>query len=65
MVKALEETRVEVEKGWLAESKEVDLRRHFVAKRFPIQQKSKMRLIDDFTICGVNATVGPVRTASR
>ena len=56
--KALEETRVEVEKGWLAESKEVDLRRHFVAKRFPIQQKSKMRLIDDFTICGVNATVG-------
>ena len=56
--KALEETRVEVEKGWLAESKEVDLRRHFVAKRFPIQQKSKMRLKDDFTICVVNATVG-------
>ena len=56
--KALEETKTEVEKGWLRESEDVDLRKHFVAKRFPIQQKNKMRLIDDFSICGVNSTVG-------
>ena len=55
---ALDETVAEVDKGWLSECPEVDMRRHFVAKRFPIQQRNKMRLIDDFSICGVNATVG-------
>ena len=55
---ALEETVSEVDKGWLAECKDVDLKGQFIAKRFPIQQKSKMRLIDDFSVCGVNSTVG-------
>ena len=35
------------------------MKNHFVAKRlFAIQQKGKMRLIDDSSACGVNATVG-------
>ena len=55
---AWEETVSEVDKGWLAECKDVDLKGQFVAKRFPIQQKSKMRLTDDFSVCGVNSTVG-------
>ena len=55
---ALEETISEVDKGWLAECKDVDMKGQFIAKRFPIQQKSKMRLIDDFSVCGVNSTVG-------
>eukprot|EP00435_Cladocopium_sp_Y103_P067691 s116_g30.t1 len=56
--KALDETRAEVEKGWLAESAKVDMKNHFVAKRFAISQKGKLRLIDDFSVCGVNSTVG-------
>ena len=55
---ALQETVAEVDKGWLAECGEVDMKRQFIAKRFPIQQKNKMRLIDDFSVCGVNSTVG-------
>ena len=55
---ALEETEKEAAKGWLRRSKEVDLVRHHVARRFAIQQKVKLRLIDDYTICGVNCTVG-------
>ena len=55
---ALQETVAEVDKGWLAECGEVDMKRQFIAKQFPIQQKNKMRLIDDFSVCGVNSTVG-------
>ena len=35
-----------------------DLDKQFIAKRFPIQQKEKTRLIDDFSICGVNSAFG-------
>ena len=55
---ALAETEAEVDKGWLSKCDKVDMKNHFIAKRFPIQQKDKMRLIDDFSVCGVNATVG-------
>ena len=55
---ALAETEVEVDTGWLSKCDRVDMESHFIAKRFPIQQKEKMRLIDDFSVCGVNATVG-------
>ena len=55
---ALAETAAEVDKGWLSECPEIDMKRHFIAKRFPIKQRNKMRLIDDFSICGVNSTVG-------
>ena len=55
---ALAKTAAEVDKGWLSECPTIDMKRHFIAKRFPIKQKNKMRLIDDFSICGVNSTVG-------
>lgn len=56
--RALEETEQEVAKGWLKHCAEVNLKDHFIAKRFPLQQKEKIRLIDDFSICGVNSTFG-------
>ena len=55
---AWDETMEEVSRGWLSECGEVNLRHHFIAKRFPIQQKEKVRLIGDFSINGVNATFG-------
>ena len=55
---ALAETAGEVDKGWLSECLKVVLRKHFTAKLFPIKQRNKMRLTDDFSICGVNSTVG-------
>ena len=47
---AWEETMQEVTNGWLAEKPSSDLGKQFIAKRFPIQQKEKIRLIDDFSI---------------
>ena len=55
---ALEETELEVSKGWLRPCNEINLKKHYIAKRFPLQQKDKVRLIDDFSICGVNSTFG-------
>ena len=56
---ALRETEEEeVSKGWLQPSAKVNLDECFVAKRFPLEQKDKIRLIDDFTVCGVNGTFG-------
>ena len=43
-------------KGWLASS---DLRgKCFVAKRFPVPQKDKVKMVDDFSICGANGAYG-------
>ena len=50
------ETLQEVERGWLVEAGHDPM--ECIAKRFPLPQKSKVRLIDDFTICGINATYG-------
>ena len=55
---ALLETEEEVCKGWLRPCNSIKLKEHFVAKRFPLEQREKIRLIDDFTICGVNGTCG-------
>ena len=55
---AWDETMQEVANGWLAEEPHPDLGEQFIAKRFPIQQKEKTRLIDDFSICGVNSAFG-------
>ena len=55
---AWEETQQEVEQGWLRPCEVDDLREVHIAKRFPIQQGGKLRLIDDFTVAGVNQTVG-------
>ena len=53
----------EVANGWLAEEPHPDLGKQFIAKRFPIQQKEKTRLIDDFSICGGKLCLWYVREA--
>ena len=50
------ETMAEVEKGWLALAQ--DAHHCSVAKRFGLQQKSKVRMVDDFSISKVNQTYG-------
>ena len=55
---AWEETQSEVQNGWLEPCEVPDLRNVHVAKRFPLQQGGKLRLIDDFSAAGVNQTVG-------
>ena len=57
---AWDETQVEVDRGWLVPCEVEDLRLVHVAKRFPLMQSGKLRLIDDFTAAGVNQTVGMV-----
>ena len=52
------ETLQEVENGWLEVEENPNFDDHFIAKRFPVQQKEKIRLIDDFSICGVNSSFG-------
>ena len=42
---ALDETAAEVDKGWLSECPEVDIRRHFIAKRFPIKQRNNDQVV--------------------
>ena len=46
-----DETLSEVSKGWPGESDES-------RRRFPVPQKSKIRLVDDFSVAGVNAAFG-------
>ena len=55
---AWDETQLEVQQGWLQPCEVDDLSVVHIAKRFPIQQGGKLRLIDDFTVAGVNQTVG-------
>ena len=51
-----EETMAESNKHWIAPA-ELD-QPMFSAKRFGLVQKSKVRMIDDFTCCGINAAYG-------
>ena len=53
---AWEETLDEVNKGWLRESTTFDIHSCASAKCFLLQQSEKVRLIDDFSVCGVNST---------
>ena len=46
----------EVEQGWLYPTDRS--KPECIAKRFPLQQANKVRLIDDFSINGVNAAYG-------
>ena len=55
---AWDETQAEIQNGWLEPCDVPDLRLVHVAKRFPLQQGGKLRLIDDFSAAGVNQTVG-------
>ena len=51
-----DETLLEVAKGWLKPSDTTG--ECFVAKPFPVPQKDKVRMVDDFSICGVNGAYG-------
>ena len=55
---AWDETQTEIDRGWLKPCEVDDLRVVHVAKRFPLLQGGKLRLIDDFTAAGINQTVG-------
>lgn len=46
----------EVTAGWLTPAVSSDPQ--CVAKRFPLKQKTKLRMIDDFPISGVNSSHG-------
>ena len=50
------ETLAEVDKGWLEPAQTSN--NCSVAKRFGLQQKNKVRMIDDFSISKVNQTYG-------
>ena len=54
--KVWSDTQDELAKGWLAPSSDVPF--FFVAKRFGLVQKDKIRMIDDFSICGINSAYG-------
>ena len=54
--KVWEETWIEVEKGWLRPA--TSSTGCSVAKRFGLQQKTKVRMIDDFSVNKVNHTYG-------
>ncbi|CAJ1410085.1 unnamed protein product [Effrenium voratum] len=53
-----EETCKEVEKGWIFEDVAPNLHGVLLAKRFGLQQKEKVRVIDDYTVGGLNKTCG-------
>ena len=52
------QTEDEVAKGWTWFDNSCDVRSKLLAKRFGLQQGEKVRLIDDCTIGGFNATCG-------
>eukprot|EP00435_Cladocopium_sp_Y103_P049576 s2642_g15.t1 len=51
-----DETHMEVRQGWLTPT--VHSSPECIAKRFPLPQANKVRLIDDFSINGVNGAYG-------
>ena len=53
-------TQEEVKAGWLTPDLECNPADCCVAKRFPLQQRNKCRLIDDFSISGANSAYGLV-----
>ena len=54
--KVWSDTQDELDKGWLALPADVPF--FFVAKRFGLVQKEKIRMIDDFSVCGINSAYG-------
>ena len=55
---AWEATKEEIEKGGLWVDGDQSMEGKVVAKRFGLVQKNKTRVIDDFSICGLNAACG-------
>ena len=51
-------TQDEVCKSWIVEDNEPDLGNLCIARRFGVQQKSKIRVIDDFKQSGLNGSCG-------
>ena len=52
----LEETKLEVEKGWAEGPFELDQleKGAVISRRFPLRQGGKVRLIDDYSVSGIN-----------
>ena len=52
-------TTLEEEKlGWIWRDQDQSLDNKVIAKRFGLQQKNKIRVIDDCSVCGLNAACG-------
>ena len=51
---ALEEEKL----GWIWRDPDQELDNKVIAKRFGLQQKNKIRVIDDCSVCGLNAACG-------
>ena len=54
--KVWSDTQDELDKGWLALPFNVSF--SFIAKRFGLVQKEKVRMIDDSSVCGINSAYG-------
>ena len=52
------ETQSELQKGWIFLDESGNLEGKFFGRRFGLDQGSKVRVIDDCSCCGLNATVG-------
>ena len=55
---AWDETQLELERGWIWEDNTGDFNGLSLTHRFGLQQKKKVRVIDNFKTSGVNATCG-------
>ncbi|CAJ1458379.1 unnamed protein product, partial [Effrenium voratum] len=56
--KAWNETLAELERGWIFRDDAPDLGKVLLAKRFGLAQKEKTRVIDDFSVGGLNSLAG-------
>ena len=54
------ETLAELQHGWIWEAPEAEEGLKVYARRFGLSQHGKIRVIDDCSCCGLNATVGTV-----
>ena len=57
---AWRQTLEEIEKGYVWLDEDADPSKHALAKRFGLNQKNKVRVIDDCTVGGLNKTIGVV-----
>ena len=54
-----DETKAELQRGWLwIPQRDLDVTPKIYAMRFGLQQKDKLRVIDDCSVGGLNATIG-------
>ena len=52
------ETQAEASKGWITEDKDASMEKHLVAPRFGVDQGTKVRVIDNGKMAGINSTIG-------